>query len=67
MSGADSDLYNEFRRWRLTVRADWEAFMEYRDLKAKAEAFERTTEQPPSDRTLEGSIGQGQTEVGGTE
>lgn len=39
----DAELYNEFRKWRLTVRADWEAFMEYRDMKAKAEAFERTT------------------------
>lgn len=64
MSEADSDLYNEFRKWRLTVRADWEAFLEYRDLKAKAEAFERTT---GSIGPAEEGVREGQADDGGAE
>lgn len=42
VSGTESeaDLYSEFRRWRLTVDNSWESFLEWRELKRKAEQFD---------------------------
>jgi hypothetical protein len=37
----DGDLYGEFRRWRLGVNDSWEAFLEWRELKAKADAYDQ--------------------------